>query len=174
MKAHKLMIMKLANAVDGAVKGITTLGVITDTLQNLNTKAKPVNILSNGKLKNKLKKSTNKKGAKVVKQYISLAGDLIKGASGIGIAHLGKKQNAMLLGSILGGAAGLGTLLFQDEKDKAYLQIDGKDLFPNIKDEKTRKVIHNILHVSLYTMGGLLAGKVVKEVGKANKKKKRS
>ena len=159
--------MKLNNnAIEGGLAGATTLGLITDTLRKVNGNSPHFNLLQKGKLDKRLKKTASKKGMEATRQYVELAGDLISSAAYLGMSALGKKQNVMLRGGMLGTAAGLGDVFLKQKKKNKH--GDG-----TVNGQEEEKLSTKVLKVSLYAIGGLIAGKIMETIEKGGKKKKK-
>ncbi|HEU4470293.1 MAG TPA: hypothetical protein VFR58_04350 [Flavisolibacter sp.] len=153
--------MKLASAIEGGLAGASTLTLLQEALNKFDNKA-PRPLLHRSGIIKKIKKTSNKGGAKARKLYIKLAGEVLGSTAFYGLSALGKKKNAVLRGGLLGMAAGLGSAFLQDDKgtEANGLQSTGVS---NTKDK--------LVTITLYTMGGLLAGLAVKKLGKKRKKK---
>jgi hypothetical protein len=154
--------MKLTNVIEGGLTGISTLALLQEALHKIDSRS-PRPLSANTRMIRKLQKANGhpKKGNKY---YIRLAQELLTNAAYFGLAGLGKKKNAVLRGGLLGTAAGLGSALMQNQDDGADTDITNGIS----KRERLKK---NILTVSLYTAGGLLAGTIVKKLNKKKKKK---
>lgn len=155
--------MKPSKALEGGLNGIATLGLLQETLHKIDHH-EPRPLLKKSSLLEKIKKQEGKKGDKL---YIKLAGEVLSTAAYFGIAGLGKKKNAVLRGALLGAVAGLGTVLLKNEvKDS---QDRGDKVSNNFHAEH---ITDPLLTIALYTVGGALAGVMVKKV-KTEKKKNR-
>lgn len=161
--------MTIANAIEGGLAGATTLTLLEEALHKIDPKAPRTSLNKTGIIK-KLKKGSRKKGVKATKLYIALAVELLTSASYFGLTALGKKKNAVLRGSLLGAAAGLGTAFLTSDDDKEDPTKD-KDSFSKSSDAQKK-----MLTIALYTAGGMLAGLAIKRINtkksKKNKKKK--
>jgi hypothetical protein len=158
-------VMKMNNAIEGGIAGAATLGLITETLKNINGSSSHVNLFKKNNLQKRLSKTRGKKGAKATRQYLRLAADLLGSTAYFGLSALGKKENAMLRGGVLGTAAGLGTIFLNGEKHK-----NDEKPYPSKNEEKP---ITKVLKVSLYTIAGLIAGKVIQDFEEGTKKSKK-
>jgi len=166
--------MKLSSAIEGGIAGATTLGLITETLHNINKKSPHVNLLQDGKLKKRFKKSKSSNGFKATRNYIQLAGDLISSTAYFGLSALGKKRNVVLRGGLLGAAAGLGSIFLDPPIDE---KLNGKKrgtFDPDKQSQFEDSLDTQIAQVALFTIGGMLAGKIVEslEPNKKSRKKK--
>lgn len=161
--------MKLDGALKGGIAGATTLALLTETLGRVNGNSSHFNVLQNGKLKKRLKKTGSKNTFRATKEYIKLAEDILGSAAYLGIHSLSKKKNTMLRGGILGTATGFGNVFLKREEQK-------KESVKNIAlvDEHSRDInlSTKLLKVSLYTIGGLIAGKIVEDLHKKKRRKK--
>ena len=162
--------MKLS-ALEGGLAGATTISLLTDTLRHINGDSSQKKLLSSKYLKKRFKKAGSKKPLKATKQFIQLAGDILGSSAFLGLTSLGKKKNAMLRGGLLGTAAGLGSVLLNghdQEKEKA----NGHEGYPYMLNRKN-SMVSKALEVGLYTIGGLIAGKVIEGAGRKKRKNKR-
>jgi hypothetical protein len=164
--------MKLASAIEGGLAGATTISLISEALRKIDGKAPGANGVKSKRLKKRLKRAGSKKNPlKATEQYIHLAGDLLAAASVLGFTSLGKKKNAVLRGALLGAAAGLGAVLLNDyNHDPHNGKLNGHEGFPTSmipKDPLSRKA----MEVGLFTIGGMIAGKIFQSTGKKKKKK---
>jgi hypothetical protein len=164
--------MKLASAIEGGLAGVTTISLISEALREMDGKAPGANGIKSKKLKKRLKKAGSKKSAaKSTEQYIRLAADLLGAASVLGFTSLGKKKNAVLRGALLGAAAGLGAVLLNDFKeDRQNGKINGHEGFPYTMLPKDT-LLQKAAEVGLFTLGGIIAGKMMQGPGKKKKKK---
>lgn len=78
----------------------------------------------------------------------------------------------MLRGGVLGTAAGMGAVLLNGDASRRNGQAHGHDGYHFLQMPKD-PLLSQVLEVSLYTIGGLIAGKVIQGTGKKNKKVKR-
>lgn len=165
--------MKLASAIEGGLAGATTISLIGEALRKIDGKAPGANGIKSKKLKKRLKKAGSKKnGAKSTEQYIRLAGDLLGAASVLGFTSLGKKKNAVLRGALLGAAAGLGAVLLNDyTQDRNSEKVNGHEGFPYTMLPKDT-LLQKAAEVGLFTVGGMIAGKMLQGSGKKKKRKK--
>ena len=161
--------MKLDGALKGGITGAATLGLLTETLGRINSNSSHFNLLQKGKLKKRLKKTHSKNGLKATKQYIHLAEDLLGSAAYLGIRSLSKKKNSMLTGGVLGTVTGLGNVFLNHDGDNK--KQDGDVVLAGDK-QGNNNLSSKILEVSLYTIGGLIAGKLVQNFKKRKKRKK--
>ena len=166
--------MKLSSAIEGGIAGATTLGLITETLHNINRNSPHVNLLQQGKLKKRFKKSKSNNGFKATRNYIQLAGDLLSSTAYFGLSALVKKKNIVLKGGLLGAAAGLGSIFLDPPIDE---KLNGKKrgtFDPDKQSQFEDSLDTQIAQVALFTIGGMLAGKIVEslEPNKKSRKKK--
>lgn len=160
--------MKVASALEGGLAGATTISLLTDTLRRINGHSSHVNLFNGKNLKRRFKKARSKKPLKATRQFIRLAGDLLGSTAFLGMSSLGKRKNAMLRGALLGTAAGLGSVLL-NRPDK-HQKANGHEGYSPTGLAKDR-LLSKALEVSLYTIGGLIAGKVIQRSGKKKRKK---
>lgn len=162
---------KLANALEGGLAGVTTISLLTDTLRRINGNSSNFHVFEGKRLKKRFKKVKSKKPLKATKQFIELAGDLLGSTAFLGLSSLGKKKNAMLRGGLLGTAAGLGSVLLNGHDHEEKRKYNGHEGFhPTVRQQD--QLVSKILEVSLYAIGGLIAGKVIEGNGKKKKRKK--
>ena len=157
--------MKLDGALKGGVAGASTLGLLSQALGGLDGQFSHNNLLGKGRLKKRLKKTGSKPGRKATKQYLQLAEDILASAAYFGFNSLSKKKNIVLKGGLLGAAAGLGNVFLNDndhDSQRGFLKFDGDD----------ENLASKLLKVSLYSIGGMIAGKLVENSKKKAKKKK--
>ena len=164
--------MKLASAIEGGLAGATTISLLGETLRRIDGKPLGKNGIKTKRLKKRFKKAGNqKKPLEATKQYVQLAGDLLGAASVLGFTSLGKRKNALLRGALLGTAAGLGAVFLDnhthDHRPNRTNGHEGYTATMMAKDTTLQKV----LEVGLFTLGGLVAGKIVQAAGKKKKKK---
>lgn len=160
--------MKVDGALKGGIAGITTLGILTETLGKVNGNSSHFNLLNKGKLKKRLKKTGSKNNFKATKQYIQLAEDILGSAAYLGINSLAKKKNTMMKGGLLGAAAGLGNIFLHDSSHRNGYDHVGSDS----QMGNDVKLSSKLLKLSLYTIGGLIAGRLAQNMNKKKKRKK--
>jgi hypothetical protein len=159
--------MKVDATMRGGIAGLTTLGLLTHTLGRSNGHATQYDLLGKGKLKKRLKKTGSKNGLKATKEYIELAEDILASAASFGIGSLSKKKNAMLKAGILGTAVGLGNVFLNESNHGQHNGQMGSG-----RRREDDKLSSKLLKVSLYTIGGLIAGKLAEGSKKKSKRKK--
>jgi hypothetical protein len=152
--------MKLANAIEGGITGATTLTLLQEAINSIDPKKPGMKFLQKPGIVKKLAKK-KKNGEDQTKLYIQLAGELLSSAAYYGLTAVGKKKNAVLRGGLLGAAAGVGSVLFNNAEN---------DEFRDNEDDDWQ---NQVITVALYTAGGLLAGYATKKMGKKSKKKKK-
>jgi hypothetical protein len=157
--------MKLASAIEGGLTGATTLTLLQEALHRMDTKS-PRPFLNKSSIIKDLKRAGHKGSDN--KLYIKLAGELLTGAAYFGLAGFGKKENVILRGGLLGAAAGLGSAFLHDNEEKSE-QVDGALVDNKLQHNSTK---NKILTVTLYTVGGLLAGTAIKRLNEGSKGKK--
>ena len=158
---------KLASALEGGLAGASTLALLTNTLRKTDNGGASTNLFDGRSLRKRFKKAGSKKPLKATGQYVQLAGEILSNSALLGISGLQKKKNAMLRGALLGTVAGLGAVLLNDH-DKKDKERDG------LVEARTptEEWISKALEVSLYTIGGLIAAKVI-ETSQVKKKMKK-
>lgn len=155
---------KFANALEGGIAGATTLSLLTNTLRKIDGNNGHTNLFDGQNLQKRFKKAGSKKPLKATRQYIGLAGDLLSSTAFLGITSLRKKKNALLRGAVLGTAAGLGAVLLRDNKKR-------KHATRGVDESSQNQLVSQVLEVSLYTIGGAIAAKVIQRGGKKKRKK---
>lgn len=164
--------MTLASAIEGGLAGATTISLLGETLRKIEGRSAGANGVKGKKLKKRFKKAGSKKPHKATEEYVKLAGDLLGAASVLGFTSLNKKKNAVLRGALLGTAAGLGAVLLDDYSHKKQnSKINGHEGFPSTMLAKDT-VMQKALEVGLFTVGGMIAGKLLQGSGKKKKRKK--
>lgn len=163
--------MKLASAIEGGLAGATTISLIGETLRKLDGRQPGANGLTHKRLKKRFKKAKGKKSKKSTEQYVKLAGDLLGAASVLGFTSLGKRKNAVLRGALLGAAAGLGAVLLDDHAGHNHHQSNGHEGFQETMLAKDT-TLQKAMEVGLFTIGGMIAGKILQGAGKKKKRKK--
>lgn len=160
--------MKLPAAIEGGLTGATTLGLIHETLNKISG-SPHTNVFKKGRLGKRLRKAASRKGMKAVRQYVRLAGDLLGSSAFWSLSAVGR-QNAVLTGGLLGTTAGLGSVFLNGEEPKNGKRVNGHERQPLMAEEE--KLSTKILEVSLYTIGGLIAGTLVDRMGGKKRKKR--
>ena len=151
----------MTHALEGGLAGATALNLLHEAIDKIGPKAvKPRLLHSPGTLK-KIKKYSHRKGPKPLKFYIRLATEFLASMGYFGLPGFGKKKNALLIGGLLGAAAGFGVAFLNQPDDAAGT---GKAEGTN-KDE----IWNKLATMALYTAGGLVAGGVVKKLKKKRK-----
>lgn len=162
--------MKLASVIEGGLAGATTVSLLSEALRKINGHSSKPALFNGAHLKKRFKKAKSKKPMKATKQFIGLAGDLLGSTAFLGFKPLTKKKNAALRGALLGAAAGLGSVLLNDqEKNKGKFDKSGDYSF-----EATEKdtLLTKALEVGLFTVGGMIASKMIQRSTKKKKKRK--
>ncbi len=161
--------MKLASAIEGGLAGATTISLLGETLRKIDGRPAGSNGFNGKKLKKRFKKARSKKPLQASKQYIRLAGDLLGSTAFLGLSSLGKRKHAMLRGAILGTAAGLGAVLLNDNQKEGN-KANGHEGYPSTM-QATDAILQKAMEVGMFTLGGIIAGRLLKGSGKKKKKK---
>ncbi len=148
--------------------GATAISLINETLNKINGSSH-TNVFKKGRLKKRLRKGASRKGMKAVRQYVRLAGDLLGSSAFLGLSAIGR-QNAVLTGGLLGTTAGLGSVFLNGEESKNGKRGIGQNGSHVAMEEE--KLSTKILEISLYTIGGLIAGTLVDRMSQKKKKKR--
>lgn len=161
--------MKLAQAIEGGLAGATTISLLTNTLRKIDGNTARATLFDGRNLQKRFKKAKSKKSSKAAKQYIRLAGDVLESAAFLGLSSLGKRKHAVLRGALLGTVAGLGSeFLHMAEKDKSANALPEDEQKPVLA---RNELLKKAMRVGLYTIGGVVAGKVIQLTSKKKKKK---
>ncbi|HET7897732.1 MAG TPA: hypothetical protein VFL47_08680 [Flavisolibacter sp.] len=158
--------MKLASAIEGGLAGATTLSLLGETLRKIDDHSS-ADLFKGNNLVKTFKKAKTKKAAKARKLWIQLAGELLGSTAFLGFSSLGKKKNAALRGALLGTAAGLGSVMLDGHDHPHSLDDNRHTLLKKPADPVLAKAVE----VALFTVGGLIAGKMVQATGRKKKKK---
>lgn len=165
--------MKLVNAIEGGLAGASTLSLLGETLKSFDSSTSENKKINGKNLKKRIKKASSQKPLKAATQYIGLAGDLLSSTAFLGFTSLGKRKHAMLRGAILGTAAGLGAVFLNDHQQKEKTKkINDHEGYPSTERARTPG-LQKAMEVGLFTLGGLLAGRILQSAGNKNKKAKR-
>ncbi|HEV7332455.1 MAG TPA: hypothetical protein VGN63_15565 [Flavisolibacter sp.] len=164
--------MNLVNAIEGGLAGASTISLLGETLRNFDGHTSDSKKIKGKNLKKLFKKASSQKPMKAAKQFIGLAGDLLGSTAFLRFTSLGKRKHAMLRGAILGTAAGLGAVFLNDHQQKEKTKkINGHEGYPSTEMART-PVVQKAVEVGLFTLGGLLAGRILQSTGSKNKKAK--
>jgi hypothetical protein len=151
--------MKLANVLEGGIAGATTLGLLQEAIANMDASKGGSRFQNRSGILKKIKKES-KKGNYAPEIYIKLAGELLSSAAYYGLTVVGRKKNVVLRGALIGAAAGIGAIVFDNKEDNPT-KLSPSEEFRN-----------NLLTLALYTTGGLLAGAAVKKLSRKKRKKR--
>lgn len=137
--------MKLSSAVGGGIAGAVALTLIHETVRRISANAPRMDLLG----MQAIAKSLHGVNADVPQEdnlfKITMAGDVLSNSIYYSLAGFGDKQKAMLRGTLLGLAAGIGAI---------YLP---KPLGLN-EAPSNRTVQTKLMTVVFYLMGGAVAG----------------
>lgn len=158
--------MKIADVLEGGIAGVTTLSLIQEALGKIDG-GEPHTLLHKSDTIKQLQKG-KKKGRKSKELYVNFAGELLGHAGLFGLSGLGKKKNAVLRGGLLGAAAGLAIAFLDDDNDTSQQAIHADGRMYDAEGDALRQ---KIITVTLYTLGGVLAGAAIKAMN--NKKLKK-
>lgn len=137
--------MKLSSALGGGIAGAVTLTLIHETVRRLNADAPRMDLLGMEAIAKILESADAKvpEGDKLFK--ITMAGDIFCNSIYYSLAGFGNEHQVILRGTLLGLAAGIGTV---------YLP---KPLRLNTAPAG-RTLQTRLMTVALYLIGGLVAG----------------
>lgn len=150
--------MKALYALEGGVAGAVAITLIHESIKKVIPQAPRMDLLG----MNALSKGIRLAGAKTPsdrKLYaVALAGDLLSNALYYSFAGIGKKENAVTKGALLGLAAGLGAVLLPKPMG-----------LPS--SHSSRSVPTIAMTLGLYVAGGIVAALVMKALDKKKKQK---
>jgi hypothetical protein len=150
--------MKAIYALEGGVAGAAAITLIHESIKRVVPQAPRMDLLG----MNALSKGIKLVGARTPSERklyaASLTGDLLSNAIFYSFAGIGKRENALIRGAVLGLTAGLGAVLLP------------KPMGLNPK-HSNRTVETQIMTVSLYVIGGIVAAGVMKLLDKKKKRK---
>lgn len=137
--------MKILSAVSGGIAGAFALTLLHETVRRINANAPRMDLLGMQALAKSLK-SVNTPVPNEDKLFkITMAGDILSNSFYYSVAGIGGKEGALLRGTLLGLAAGIGAV---------YLPKPlGLNPAPASRTLQTK-----IMTVALYLAGGLAAG----------------
>lgn len=150
--------MKGIYALEGGVAGAAALTLLHETIKKVVPNAPRMDLLGISALAKGLKIIGAKTPDERKLYGWSLTGDMVSNAVFYSFAGIGKKENALLKGAVLGLVAGLGTVLLP------------KPLSLNNK-YSSRTTETKIITIGLYVLGGLVAAGVMKLLDTKRKKK---
>jgi hypothetical protein len=137
--------MKLFSSIGGGFAGATVLTLLHETIRRIDADAPRMDLLGMQAISKSLKAAKIEVPDEDNLFKITMAGDVISNSLYYSLTGIGDKNNAILRGSLLGLAAGLGAV---------YLP---KPLGLNERPSN-RTVETKLLTVGLYLAGGLVAG----------------
>ncbi len=150
--------MKGIYALEGGVAGAAAVTLIHEAVKRIVPNAPRLDLLG----MNALRKGMKAVGADTPSERklytLSLTGDLLSNAIFYSFAGIGKKENALLKGAVLGLAAGVGAVLLPQP-----LGLQSK--------YSGRTVEMKLMTIGLYVAGGLIAAGVMKLLDKKKKKR---
>ena len=141
--------MKLSSAIGGGIAGAIVLTLIHETVRRVTPAAPRMDLLG----MEALEKTLDEVNAEVPPEddlfKMTMAGDILSNSVYYSIAGIGKQKGAILRGTFLGIAAGIGAI---------YLPRPlGLHSAPSSRTLQTK-----VLTLALYTSGGFIAGAVGK------------
>lgn len=141
--------MKLSSAAAGGIAGAVALTLIHETVRRLTDDAPRMDLLGMEAIAKTLDSADVKVPEKGKLFKITMAGDILSNSVYYSLAGLGNEHNAILRGTILGLAAGVGAV---------YLPKSlGLNTAPARRTYQTA-----LMTAALYSTGGLIAGVVSK------------
>lgn len=163
--------MNITNALQGGLKKADSIDLLQEALSLINKKPskqkKNLSLKAPGDLFKKIKRISGKKGLKADKA-VKQVGKLLANTGYLGLSGIGKKRNAIIRGGLLGAAAGL-VSIFSKNDDLANNNETATNGVSIPQNNILYGTNNKILTVTLYTVGGLIAGTVVKKMS-GNKK----
>jgi hypothetical protein len=150
--------MKVIHAIEGGVAGAVALTLVHESIRKVIPQAPRMDLLG----MNAISKGLRLAGARTPSERklytATLVGDLFSNALYYSFAGIGKRDNVMTRGALLGLAAGLGAVLLPEP-----LGLNPR--------HSNRSVQTQLMTVGLYVIGGIVAAAVMKKVAKHKKKK---
>jgi len=141
--------MRLSSAIGGGIAGAVVVTLLHETVRRLYTEAPRMDLLGMEAMAKTLDSSDIAVPDKKALFNITMAADLVSNSLYYSIAGIGKEKQAVVRGTLLGVAAGLGAV---------YLP---KPLGLN-EAPATRTLQTKIMTAALYTIGGGIAGAAVR------------
>ena len=144
--------MKLLHAFGAGLAGAVVLTVTHQVLQKLVADAPRMDLMGEEALQ-KIADKTGKKLPKGNRDSITMAADIVGNGLYYALAAIGKPKNAALRASLLGLAAGVGGVLLPKplRLTNAY---------------SNRTLTTRLLTMAIYTLGGLISGKITSALQK--------
>ena len=150
--------MKATTALGGGLAGAASITLIHEAVKRIAPDAPRMDLLGMNAL-SKTMKNMGKTPPPPQKLYAwTMAGDLLSNSLYYSIAGIGKGKNALLKGSLLGLAAGLGAVLLP------------KPMGLN-EEYSNRTPATKLMTVGLYLAGGLITAAVLKAMYKGQQRK---
>ena len=144
--------MRLLYSLLGGLAGAAALNIIHETVRHLNQEAPKIELVGEEAV-NKVRKLAGAEPLKGKRLYAAaLTGDIVTNALYYSIAGISPK-NAITIGTLTGAAAGVGALCLTKPM--------GLDDAPVNRSRKAQ-----IGTVAYYTLGGLVAGLVIRQLSK--------
>lgn len=137
--------MKLSSAIGGGIAGAIVLTLLHETLRRMNANAPRMDLLGMQALAKSLTSINTPVPDKPKLFKITMAGDIFSNSLYYSLAGIGSKNKAIVQGTLLGIAAGIGAV---------YLP---KPLGLN-PAAASRTLQTRLMTVALYLTGGLVAG----------------
>lgn len=150
--------MKAIHAVEGGIAGAVALTLVHESIRKVIPQAPRMDLLG----MNAISKGLRLAGARTPSERklyaATLVGDLFSNALYYSFAGIGKRENAIVRGAVLGLAAGLGAVLLP------------KPMGLNPK-HSNQTLQTQLMTVGLYVLGGIVAAAVMKRLAQSKKKK---
>ena len=137
--------MKLSSAIGGGISGAVALTLIHETVRRLRPDAPRMDFLGMEALSKSLKSVDASVPERDSLFKITMAGDLFSNSIYYSLAGMGQKKYAILRGTIIGAAAGLGAVYLPEPL--------GLNTAPANRTPQTK-----VMTVALYLIGGIVAG----------------
>lgn len=141
--------MKLTSAIGGGVAGAIVLTAIHETVRRLVGTAPRMDLLGMEALEETLEAANAEIPEEDTLFKLTMAGDIISNSAYYALAGIGKEQQAVLRGAVLGLVAGIGAVYLPEP-----LRLNEA---PSNRARPTQ-----LMTVALYAIGGLAAGAVGK------------
>jgi hypothetical protein len=150
--------MKLGSALGSGAAGAAAITVVHESLRRLYPKAPRMDLLGMTALAKLLRQMDSKVPNRNALYGWTIVGDLLSNSLYYSMAGIGRSKNALLRGSLLGLAAGLGAVFLPEPL--------------GLNEEYSNKTTETkVVTVGLYLLGGLITAAVLKAWSKRQEKK---
>jgi prepilin signal peptidase PulO-like enzyme (type II secretory pathway) len=150
--------MKALYALEGGVAGAVAITLIHESIKKVIPQAPRMDLLGMSALSKGIRMAGAKTPSERKLYAVTLAGDLLSNALYYSFAGIGKKENAVAKGALLGLSAGLGAVLLPKPLG-----------LPTSHSNRTLET--KVMTVGLYVAGGIIAALVMKALDRKKKEK---